>query len=103
MNRHTSEPWETGTEFGSGDQNYLVVETPKGYTIALVPIDDGMPYEANANLISVAPNLLKVLELIVEMWDVPTYGDLEARCDHVFDGIEAARTVIARYRRLRHR
>lgn len=97
--KHTPGPWivDYGLTIGhikSVNPKYSPnTPTVARYDISVVCIT---PEEksANARLIATSPELLEVLEDILETWDEPYFGDHDTRSDWLFDKMEKARLIV---------
>lgn len=91
--KHTPGEWEIKSE--TARQNARVIHKEQGFCIATInPIDEA---EANAKLISAAPELLEALQLILITCDIKNineeYGQLDTHwTNKVLNAIKKATT-----------
>ena len=95
MSEFTSGPWDIQR---SGDGKRIsigigLVDGPNGYDVAEVYSDDCDPCEAqaNANLISAAPDLYHALDDLVAILELDTRS-------YVFDAVRSARSALTKAR-----
>ena len=86
MNKHTPGPWRIGAPPPNGEQT---IGNSQGLMVAIATTGAGIPTNANARLISAAPDLLEALQAIVSTCSVRID---DPRIDH----FDAARRAIAK-------
>lgn len=75
--RHTPAPWTIDPPTAQGD--YPICEGPDGFLIATVWHDDSRREQADAKLISAAPELLAACKALLSYSDPAKAREIEAR------------------------